>query len=465
MRVIWGIPGDSLKISIIGTGYVGLVSGVGFAAKGHSAIGVDAREEIVKRISRGESPIHEKGLAELLGKVLGNGSFAVTTNLEEAIKGTDITFICVGAPPQEDGSIDLGAIRKCARQIGEVLRKKEGFHTVVVKSTVLPGTNVGVVGEEISRASGKRANEGFGLAMNPEFLREGNAMADFLMPDRIVIGANDEKSFKVVEEVYSGRFGAPIVRANIPTAEMIKYANNAFLALCISFSNEIAQICERERGMDAVEVLRALAQDGRITTKTTGGDRIVPGIAGYLFPGCGFGGSCFPKDVSALRNFARSEGMRANLVEGILEVNEERIRETAKRAEGILEGVRGKKITVLGTAFKEDTDDVRESPSIKIIGLLLESGAEISVYDPQALGNTREIFGECIGYAKSAQDALEGAELAIVATKWKEFMQMHPSDFRESMKKPTVLDCRRIYDKEEFSNELEFHALGIGPEE
>ncbi len=449
-----------MKLSVIGTGYVGLTTAVGLSSKGHQVIGVEKRQELLSFISQGKSPIYEEGLEELLRKCLGGKNLSLTSDLERAIVESDISFICVGTPQGEGGQIDLSAIREVSGEVGAALRKKEGRHIVVVKSTVLPGTTISVVGRAIEEKSGKKAGEGFAIAMVPEFLREGSALKDFLEPDRIVIGVEDEKTEKILVELFSKSFKAPLVVVNTKTAEMIKYANNAFLALCISFSNEMAQICEKSGQIDAYDVMDAVAKDGRITIYGKDGSRAVPGIAKYLVPGCGFGGSCFPKDLAALSCLAKDMGMPQSLVEKTREVNELQTRLVADSVERILGKVKDKPIAVLGVAFKPETDDIRMSPALTIIEGLEKKGAKVRAFDPQALGKMLSQFGERIQCCASAREALSGAEMAVVVTGWKEFKSLLPEDFISAMKTARVFDCRGIYDRKRYGSKLEYYRIG-----
>src|SRR3989338_1540732 len=392
-----------MKISVIGTGYVGLTSAVGLASKGHDVTGVEKRQETLEKIKKGESPIFEKGLAELLKKVLAEKKLSMTSDLEAAVLGTDVSLMCVGTPSNDYGSIDLSAITEASASIGKALKRKAGFHIIAVKSTVLPGTTINVVGKTISQESGKTAGKDFGISMVPEFLREGSALSDFLEPDRIVIGAEDEKTAATLSQLFSS-FQSPIVLTNTKTAEMIKYTNNSFLALCISFSNEIAQICEKTGNADAQQVLSAVVMDGRITTYK-GGQKTVPGISKYLLPGCGFGGSCFPKDLSAMRSYEQKIGIRESLIEKTISINRVQTASIAQRAHEMLGTLDSRVITVLGASFKPDTDDTRQSPAIEIINGLLKGGAKMRLYDPLALAGIKKIFGDKISYFTSSKEA------------------------------------------------------------
>lgn len=414
-----------MKVSVIGSGYVGSVTAACFADVGHEVVCVDIDEKKVEQINKGVPPIYEEGLEKLLGKYAGKRLIA-TTDSEFAVLDTEISFICVGTPSGEDGSIDLSIVRAAAESIGEALAKKEGYHVVVVKSTVVPETTEKVVLPILEEKSGKKAGKGFGVAMNPEFLREGKAVYDFMHPDKIVVGANDRRAGDLVSELYRG-FDCEVTRTIPRTAEMIKYANNSFLATKISFSNEIGNICKK-LGIDTYEVMQAVGKDFRISPN-------------FLNSGAGFGGSCFPKDVKALIGKAKDIGYEPVLLESVIAVNERQpllMTEILQRKAGDLEG---KKVAVLGLAFKNDTDDIRESRAIPVIAELLRLGARVSAYDPMAAGNMKKVF-PTIEYCESAAKALKDAEACLVVTEWEEFKGLE-AEF-EGMKEKVVVDGRRI---------------------
>ncbi|VVB58864.1 UDP-glucose 6-dehydrogenase AglM [Candidatus Anstonella stagnisolia] len=442
-----------MDVSIIGTGYVGLISGLGLAKAGHNVLLVDKRGHVLEKIMRAQPPFYEPGLQELLTEVLESKRLSTTTSIAHAISKTELTLVCVGTPSRPDGSIDLSDVSAVAQEIGNALKQKTSFHAIIIKSTVVPGTTHSM-SSIISAACGKTHGDGFGVGMNPEFLREGNAIEDALNPDRIVLGADDEKTSAKMAELYSFS-KAPLLRVNTKTAEMIKYANNSFLALCISYSNEIAQICEKTGGINAYDVMKGVTLDGRLASN---GKQAA--ITSYLAPGCGFGGSCFPKDVKALRNFSQSIGHPSKLIGNIMEINESQISLTIEKLQTSLKGLFGKKIAVLGVAFKPDTDDIRESPSLKIIERLLASGSKVSACDPQALENARKVFGDKISYCASAREALKDADAAILATKWQEFKKLAAQDFKSLMKNPLLLDCRGFYNAEDFSKVLQYELIG-----
>ncbi|MDW5548938.1 UDP-glucose/GDP-mannose dehydrogenase family protein [Methanosarcina sp.] len=414
-----------MKISVIGSGYVGSVTAACFAEVGHEVVCVDIDKKKMDQINAGISPIYEEGLEELLQKYAGK-SLTATTDYEYAITNTDISFICVGTPSAEDGSIDLSIVRAATASIGAVLAKKEGYHVVVVKSTVVPETTEKFVLPILEEISGKIAGKDFGVAMNPEFLREGKAVYDFMHPDKIVVGAIDKKSGDLVSELYR-TFKCEVTHTSLSTAEMIKYANNSLLATKISFANEIGNICKR-LNVDTYEVMEAVGKDSRISPR-------------FLNSGAGFGGSCFPKDVKALIGKAKEIGYSPDLLESVIAVNEKQpilMTEILQRKIGSLAG---KKIAVLGLAFKNDTDDIRESRAIPVIAELLRLGAEISAYDPMATENMKRIF-PTIEYSEKAKDALKSADACLVMTEWDEFNQLD-SEF-EGMKEKIVIDGRRI---------------------
>lgn len=414
-----------MKISVIGSGYVGSVTAACFAEAGHEIVCVDIDEKKVEQINAGIPPIYEEGLGDLLRKYAGKKLIA-TIDYEFAVRETDISFICVGTPSAEDGSIDLSIVRAAATNIGEALAKKKGYHVVVVKSTVVPETTEKFVLPVLEEASGKTAGKDFGVAMNPEFLREGKAVHDFMHPDKIVIGAIDRKSGDLISELYR-KFECEVTRTNPATAEMIKYANNSLLATKISFANEIGNICKKV-GIDTYEVMAAVGKDFRISPR-------------FLNSGAGFGGSCFPKDVKALIGKAKAIGYSPILLESVIAVNEKQpllMTEILIRKIGNLAG---KKIAVLGLAFKNETDDIRESRAIPVIAELLRLGAKISAYDPMAIENMKRVF-PTIEYSGKAEDALKGADACLVMTEWDEFRQLE-SEF-ENMKEKIVIDGRRV---------------------
>jgi len=433
-----------MKISIIGTGYVGLVSGVGFAKHGHEVNCVDVDEDIVESINNAIPPIYEKGLKELLEKVVESGKLSATTDLRNAVDKTDITFICVGTPSKKDGSIDTSDIEGAAEEISKAIDEKDEYHIVVVKSTVTPGTTDGLV-KPILESDGKKVGDDFGLGMNPEFLREGVALNDFLDPDRIVIGGWDERSRETIKQVYE-RFEVPKLITDIRTAEMIKYTSNALLATKISFANEMSRICE-EVGIDVYDVMDGVGLDHRIKRD-------------FLNAGPGFGGSCFPKDVKAIKNLARERGIETKLLEAVLSINDEQPIHTVEILEKKLGDLKGRKVTVLGLTFKGGTDDTRETRALPIVKSLLDKGADVTGYDPEGMDNFAELI-DGINYADSIEDALMDAEACIIQNDWGEFSELEEKDF-EVMKDKIVLDGRRVLDEDKLSENITYLSIGKG---
>jgi UDPglucose 6-dehydrogenase/GDP-mannose 6-dehydrogenase len=437
-----------IRISIIGTGYVGLVTGVCLADKGHDVTCVDIDRAKVDRINRGEAPIHEAGLDELLRKHAGK-SLRATTDLNAAVQNSAISFIAVGTP--FDGQeIDLKYIRETALQIGAALKAKPGYHVVVVKSTVVPGTTDATVLPLLERASGKTAGEDFGVGMNPEFLSEGVAIPDFMNPDRIVLGGLDARTVAVMDEVYAPFVGIPVLRTNCKTAEMIKYASNALQATAISFANELGNLCANLGGIDAVDVMAGmhLMKELNPRVSNAGGNPTVrAAISSFLFPGCGFGGSCFPKDVKALAAHAKKSGATTPMLESVLAINAEQPRKLTAILRKHLDDLRGVRIAVLGLAFKPGTDDVRESPAIPVVNDLLAAGAIVRAYDPIATEQARKVLGDKLEYAKSLPEAIEGASAVVLVTRWEEFRQL-PQLIKGMHPQPLLVDGRRLIAKD-----------------
>ena len=437
-----------MEISIIGSGYVGLVTGICLAEKGHSVICVDVDLEKVTAINQGVSPIYEKGLDELLKKNI-DASLRATTDLRQAVTHTDISLIAVGTP--FDGEkIDLAQIKAVSHQIGEALRDKDSYHLVVVKSTVVPGTTDDVVVPILEKAAGKKAGSDFGVGMNPEFLREGVAVEDFMNPDRIVIGAIDSKSLKWMEKIYESFDRIDTVRTNNRTAEMIKYTSNSLLATMISFSNEIANLSAAIGDIDVVEVMQGVHLDKRLSPIFDDGKRIKPAFIEYLKAGCGFGGSCFPKDVKALISHGKQVGKPMNLLEAVIAVNQNQPLEIVALIKKHFPDLRKVRIAVLGLAFKPGTDDMRESPAIPIVGDLCARGAFIKAYDPVAAEAAKEVLGNHnITYCPDLSQTMEDVDVVVLLTGWEEFTQI-PELFDNLKSKPLFIDGRRMLDKKKF---------------
>lgn len=406
------------SLSIIGCGYVGCVTGVCFADMGNEVTLVDVDSDKVDSINEGRSPIYEPGLEALMRK--NQERVRATTNLRAAIHDTDITFVAVGTPSNADGSIDLTYVFRVCEEIGEVLREKKDFHIVIIKSTVFPGTTDDRVRHILEYISGKKAGVDFGLGSNPEFLREGNAVHDFLSPDRIVIGADDPRTADALKALYASIDSRVLVTSS-RTAEMIKYTSNAILATKISFANEIGNLC-KTIGIDSGDVFLGVGMDTRVSPA-------------FFRTGIGFGGSCFPKDVRALVAGARAHGEDLSILDAVLKTNETQPLRLLALLKKHIPDLDGKTIGVLGLAFKPDTDDIRESRALPIITGLLSSGAGVIAYDPAAMDNFRRVFPQ-ITYASSAGAVLE-ADAVLILTEWKEFEDL---DYRGRI----VIDGRRL---------------------
>ena len=434
-----------MRISVVGTGYVGLVSGACFAEIGHDCVCVDVDAAKVERINRGESPIHEERLEPMLQRHVGR-RLRATDDLADAVRGSEITFIAVGTP--FDGQrIDLRYVREAARQIGAALRDKDGYHVVVVKSTVVPGTTDEVVLPELERASGRRAGADLGVGMNPEFLTEGVAVDDFMRPDRIVLGGIDERTVATQRRVYAPFSQTPVVVTNNKTAEMIKYASNSVLATMISFSNEIGNLCSALGGVDVADVMRGVHLARYFTTTLEDGRQIRAPISSFLWAGCGYGGSCLPKDTKALSAHGIAHGAPMPLLSAVIETNQGRPARMVTLLEKHFPKLEGVRVALLGLAFKEDTDDMRESPAIPIASLLLEKGARVTGYDPVARESARAAMPPGVKLVADLRAALEGADAALLVTRWPEFSNL-PELLRRHPAPPIIIDGRRMIDPE-----------------
>jgi UDPglucose 6-dehydrogenase len=432
-----------MKISIIGTGYVGLTTGVAIASLGNKVICVDKEEEKINKLNKGIIPIYEPDLEDLLCKFKANIEF--TTDLEYAVKKSEVIFICVGTPSREDGSIDMSYFKEAVRDIAQLIN---GYKIIVNKSTVPVGT-ADWVKEEISiYYKGE-----FSVISNPEFLREGSALKDFLEPDRIVIGVEDEKAKTIMLEIYS-KINAPKVITDIRSAEMIKYGANAFLAMKISFINEIANICEKV-GADVKKVAEGIGLDKRIGPY-------------FLNAGIGYGGSCFPKDISALISIANDYDYDFKLLKAVAEVNEAQQERFVRKIISILWKEKEDLVAVWGLAFKPNTDDVRKSPAIKIIRRLIEEGYKVKAYDPKAMDNARKEF-EILGkkyldnvcFCNGPYEAVENAYALALVTEWSDFLNLDMKKVKSLMSKPYLFDGRNMFEPEEMRR-LGFYYEGVG---
>jgi UDPglucose 6-dehydrogenase len=419
-----------MRISVVGGGYVGLVSAVCFSQLGHNVDLIEIDPTKVEAINQGRPPIYENGLEEIL--LAHAGKNLTATSSYESIPDSEVVLICVGTPPAQDGGADLSMIASAARSIGIALQKSDEYHVVAVKSTVPPGTTEHLVRPTVMKylekgadASANSLNE-IGFVMNPEFLREGLAVQDFMKPDRIVIGSSDQKAGDIFEGVYSS-LEAPLIRTSLTAAEMIKYTSNAFLATKISFSNEIGNICKR-LGIDVYEVMNGVGLDHRINPY-------------FLNAGAGFGGSCFPKDVSALMHLAKDVGEEPVLLNAVVEINDRQPLRMIRLLEKRVGELQGKRIAIIGLAFKNDTDDARESRAIPVIMELMQRGAQVAAYDPQASSSMSKIIPE-ISYCANPSEALKNADACLVMTEWPEFSLLD-KEF-ELMKSKVIIEGRRI---------------------
>jgi len=443
-----------MRVTVVGTGYVGLVTGACLAHLGHDVTCVDTAPDRVAAVNQGRPPFFEPGLEEILAAAIHAGRLRACDSAAAAVAASDIAMLAVGTPSRQ-GEIDLSYLSAAAEEVGKGLRDRGGYRVVVVKSTVVPGTTDTLVRGILERASTLRAGE-FGLAMNPEFLREGSAVADFLEPDRIVIGEWDQGSGHVLADLYRS-FDCPKVFTTLRNAEMTKYASNALLATLVSFANEFAALCEATPDTDVEEVLTGLFLDRRLSPILRG-ERVVPGILAYLRAGCGFGGSCLPKDVAALRDFARKRGLTPRLLDAVEAVNTARPLQLVSMTEEALGSLRGASIAVLGLAFKPGTDDLRDSPALAVIAQLRERGAEVRGYDPLISAASSAIPG--IQVCRSAKEALAEADAAIVVTAWPEFAELDWSDLCRKMRRPVLIDGRNALRSAGIPDEMTLVSIG-----
>jgi UDPglucose 6-dehydrogenase len=422
-----------VNICVIGAGYVGLVTGACFAEFGVQVICADVDAEKVARLQRGEVPIYEPGLEDLVARNLREGRLSFTTDTAEAVAAALVIFIAVPTPPDEEGGTNLSAVQLVARQIG---RAMDGYKVVVNKSTVPVGTAEQVrrwILEEQEKAG---RSFRFSVASNPEFLREGAAIGDFMRPDRVVIGTDDDEATAILKSLYRPLYliETPIVLTDVATAELTKYAANAFLATKISFINEMANLCE-ETGADVHDIARGIGLDRRIGPK-------------FLHPGPGFGGSCFPKDTRSIVHFARGRGRALEIVEAVIRVNARQREVMLEKIEGALGGsAAGRVVGVLGLSFKPETDDMRDSPAVGVIRGLLARGASVQAYDPQAMDHARKLLPD-VALCENAYDASRGADALVIATEWNQFRMLNLERIRSLLRRPVIADLRNIYEPE-----------------
>ena len=449
-----------MRISIIGTGYVGLVTGVCLAEKGLKVTCVDVDLEKLKKINDSISPIFEPGLDSLLERNI-HKNLSVSSDIERSVGESDVSIIAVGTP--FDGEkVDLKYIKRVAADIGKGIKSKGSYHVVVVKSTVPPGTTDEIVKVTVEEKSGKKAGEDFGIGVNPEFLREGCAVEDFMNPDRIVIGGIDKKTTDMIAEIYNPFRDVDIVKTNNRTAEMIKYTSNSILATLISFSNEIGNLCSKTKNVDVKDVMRGIHLDKRFNPILSDNERANPGMLSYLEAGCGFGGSCFPKDVKTLISYAEGLGEKVELLNAVIKINENqpfKLIELLKKHYGDIKDIR---VMVLGLAFKPDTDDVRESPAIPLINSLIRNGARVKVYDPVVKTKAEDLFGDSgVEILFSREDMLNNLskiDALFLVTSWKEFYGLE-SIINKTNPDLLVIDGRRIFDNNLIDK---YEGIGLG---
>ena len=429
-------------IAIIGTGYVGLVSGSGISDFGHKVICADISGEKIKMLQAGKMPIYEPGLNELVDRNIKAERLSFSTDVGKTIRDSEVIFISVSTPQSENGEADISAVKAVAKIIGKNLNERK---VICTKSTVPIGTGK-IVSEIINE--NKSTETEFEYVSNPEFLREGSAVKDFLWPDRVVIGAESEWAFEIMEDVYRSLYinETPIVHTTVETAELIKYASNAFLSLKISYINEISALCEKV-GADVHVVAKAMGSDGRISPK-------------FLHPGPGFGGSCFPKDTSALVSMAQNKNVPMRTIQAAIETNAHQKKRMVKKLQALTGDFSGLTIGILGLAFKSKTDDVRESASLEMVGSLLKAGAKVKAYDPEANTNFSEFYPQ-ITYCKTWEEAVKDTDAVAVMTEWNEFRTMDAKTLKSLMKSPIILDTRNILSRKELQkNGFSFDNVG-----
>jgi UDPglucose 6-dehydrogenase len=443
------------SVSILGTGFIGLCSAACFSNKDIKVLASTHNEKKAKMINEGIAPFYEANLQEIMENIKKNNPdlLQCLTDPVKAVLETDISMITQGTPMRVDKSIDLSFIESTAKEIGEALKKKNRYHLVVVRSTVVPGTTRNLVAKLITEVSGKEPGKDYGLCMQPEFLAEGRSIEDTLHPDRIVIGGIDDKSGDMLQEFYEYFYGdhlqnCPILRMNLESAELVKYGNNCLLSSKISYANEFANFAELVPNVDIAQVMKGVGLDYRLNPR-------------FLNAGVGFGGSCFHKDVNAIKAWSKSKGYTSRLLEAVLDINDDQAIHIVDIAEELAGKLAGKKVTLLGLAFKPGTDDMREAASIRVVNELLKRGInDIIGYDPKANETAKVELGDSIKYANSIAEALKDSVCVFLITEWDDFKKLSPETFKKHMKTANLVDGRRIYDFGKFSKELSFRAIG-----
>ncbi len=433
-----------MKIAVVGTGYVGLVTGTCFAETGNRVTCIDIDQSKIEKLSKGQITIYEPGLEKIFLRNLSEGRLHFTTNLAEGIKDAAIIFLALPTPPGEDGSADLKYILGVADELGKILTD---FKVIVDKSTVPVGT-----ADKVSAAIAKNCKVEFAVVSNPEFLREGVAVEDFMKPDRVVVGTSNEKAIKVMTELYAPfvRSGNPVIFMDEKSAELTKYAANSFLAVKISFMNEIARLCEKV-GADVDMVRKGVGSDDRIGKR-------------FLFPGIGYGGSCFPKDVQALVKSSNEVNYDFEILNAVMKVNDEQKLFLMPKINTYFKNdLKGKRFAMWGLSFKPNTDDIREAPALYMIDALTEAGATVCAYDPEGMQNVQQLLGNKIDFAANQYDALKNADALIIATEWSEFRTPEFEKISELLKNKVIFDGRNVYDREQMK-QLEYHYESVGRE-
>ena len=437
-----------MKIGVVGAGYVGLTTGICLASLKHQISIFDMDEGKLEQIRKKNLPFFEKGLQEILEKVISTGDLIPQNDVNKLVNETNGCFICVGTPTKNN-SIDLTQITKSVKAITESIKdNQKKNYKIIIRSTIIPNTSKNVILPILNKELSKL---GFGLAVVPEFLREGNALDDFMNPDKIVIGSSDNNTKLFVKEIFSDfEDKCEFVETNLESSELIKYTNNAFFSMLISFSNEIANISEKIPGVDPYKILKALISDKRITSKING-EKIIPSLESYLIPGCGFGGSCFPKDIQALLDYSNKNSVDTPLLKAILDINAERPNKMVLLAESILSTLKNKKVSILGLTFKPDTDDLRSSPALDAIHILLKKDAKVFAFDPilKSKPGIIKLPSGC-NVCHNLEDTLKNSDIVMVFTKWEEFKFLDSKLLKQFMNNPIIIDGRGFLEKEKF---------------
>jgi len=433
-----------MNITMIGTGYVGLVSGAGLADFGMTVICIDKDQERIQKLQKGEIPFYEPGLEELVQRNVKNGRLSFGSNLKTAVDRSLVIFVAVGTPDNGQGQTDLSQVEEVAESLGEII---DDYKVLVIKSTVPVATN-----NWFKKIVQKKLKKGINIDIvsNPEFLREGSAIEDFMRPDRVVIGADTTRALAIMKDIYRSLYliETPFIFTNLESAELIKYASNAFLATKISFINEVANICEKV-GADVHQVAKAMGLDKRIGSK-------------FLHPGPGFGGSCFPKDTHAFAYLGKKVGSPVSIVESVIKVNQNQRRVMVEKIEKAVGSLEGKMIGILGLAFKPNTSDVRESPAIDIIQALLQKGAKVKAYDPEGMDEFKKAVNSInLTYGMDAYSVVKGVDGLVILTEWNEFRNLDLKEVKKLMAQPLIVDLRNIYEPEGMS-ELGYQYIGVG---